>query len=99
MSKKPYKELLGNRVYLELPRKEDSKIIVDENTKQALQKELIKKMSKLKVYDKGDFVDNIKVGDMVLVDPSKITNAVVIPNLGLDVDIILISPFDIIHIW
>ena len=99
MSKKPYKQLLGNRVYLELPRKEESKIIVDENTKEALQKELIKKMSKLKVYDKGDFIDNIKVGDMVLVDPSKITNAVVIPNLGLDVDIILISPFDIIHVW
>jgi hypothetical protein len=99
MSKKPYKQLLGNRVYLELPRKEESKIIVDENTKEALQKELIKKMSKLKVYDKGDFIDNIKVGDIVLVDPSKITNAVVIPNLGLDVDIILISPFDIIHVW
>ncbi len=53
MSKKPYKSLLGNRIYLELPKK----------------------------------------------DESKITNAVVIPNLGLDVDIILISPFDVIHVW
>lgn len=99
MSKKPYKELLGNRIYLELPKKEDSKLIVDENTKEALQKEVMKKMSKLKVYDVGTSVESIKVGDIVLVDPSKITNAVVIPNLGLDVDIILVSPFDVIHVW
>jgi len=56
-------------------------------------------MSKLKVYDVGNTVDLVKAGDIVLVDPSKITNAVVIPNLGLDVDIILISPFDVIHVW
>ena len=99
MSKKPYKKLLGNRIYLELPKKEDSKLIVDENTKEALQKEVMKKMSKLKVYDVGTSVESIKVGDIVLVDPSKITNAVVIPNLGLDVDIILVSPFDVIHVW
>ena len=99
MSKKPYKKLLGNRIYLELPKKDESKIIVDENTKEALQKEVMKKMSKLKVYDIGNTVDLVKAGDIVLVDPSKITSAVVIPNLGLDVDIILISPFDIIHIW
>ena len=72
---------------------------MDENTKEALQKELMKKMSKLKVYDVGNTVDLVKAGDIVLVDPSKITNAVVIPNLGLDVDIILISPFDVIHVW
>ncbi len=99
MSKKPYKKLLGNRIYLELPKKDESKIIVDENTKEALQKEVMKKMSKLKVYDIGNTVDLVKAGDIVLVDPSKITSAVVIPNLGLDVDIILISPFDIIHVW
>ena len=99
MSKKPYKSLLGNRIYLELPKKDESKIIVDENIKEALQKELMKKMSKLKVYDVGNTVDLVKAGDIVLVDPSKITNAVVIPNLGLDVDIILISPFDVIHVW
>lgn len=99
MSKKPYKQLLGNRIYLELPKKEDSKLIVDENTKEALQKEVMKKMSKLKVYDVGTSVESIKVGDIVLVDPSKITNAVVVPNLGLDVDIILVSPFDVIHVW
>ena len=66
---------------------------------EALQKELMKKMSKLKVYDVGNTVDLVKAGDIVLVDPSKITSAVVIPNLDLDVDIILISPFDVIHVW
>ena len=43
-------KLLGNRVLLEMPPQDDnSKLIVDENTKEALQRELLNKMSKLKV--------------------------------------------------
>ena len=62
MAKKPYKELLGNRIYVNVPKKDESKIIVDENTKEALQREMLKKMSKLKVYDVGDIVKNVKAG-------------------------------------
>ena len=40
-------QLLGNRIYLEMPKKEESKIVVDENTKEALQKEFLKKMNRL----------------------------------------------------
>ena len=29
MAKKPYKELLGNRIYVNVPKKDESKIIVD----------------------------------------------------------------------
>ena len=35
-------KLLGNRIYLEMPKEdEESKLIVDENTKEALQRELL----------------------------------------------------------
>ena len=92
-------KLLGNRIYLEMPKQEeDSKLIVDENTKEALQKEMLKKMSKLKVHTVGDLVTSIKAGDIILVDPSSLSKAPLI-NLSNDEEVILVSPFDVIMIW
>ncbi len=95
---KLYKALLGNRIYVEIPKKDESKIIVDENTKEALQREMLKKMAKLTVYDVGDLVTTVKAGDVILVDPGKLKDAMVIP-LSDDKDVLLVSPFDVIHVW
>ena len=92
-------KLLGNRIYVEMPKQnEDRKLIVDENTKEALQKEMLKKMSKLKVHTVGDLVTSIKAGDIILVDPSSLSKAPLI-NLSNDEEVILVSPFDVIMIW
>lgn len=93
-----FKKLLGNRIYVEIPKKEESKLVVDENTKEALQREMLKKMSKLTVYAVGDLVNNISVGDVILVDPGALSKAHVIPITD-DKDVLLISPFDVIHLW
>lgn len=93
-----FKKLLGNRIYVELPKQEESKLIVDENTKEALQKEMLKKMSKLTVYAVGDLVTNIAPGDVILVDPSSLSKSLLIP-LSEDKDVLLISPFDVVHVW
>jgi hypothetical protein len=77
---------------------EESKLIVDENTKEALQKEMLKKFSKLKVHTVGDTVSNIKSGDIVLVDPGTLSKAPLI-NLSDDEQVLLVSPFDVIMIW
>lgn len=90
-------KLLGNRIFLEMPKKEDSKLIVDENTKEALNKEMLKKLSKLKVDSVGDTVTNISIGDMVLVDPNHLQKCPIIEVEGKE--LILISPFDVILIW
>ena len=91
--------LLGNRIYLEMPpQDEDSKIVVDENTKEALQRELLNKMSKLKVLQVGTIVTEIKVGDWVLVDPAALNRATLVP-LSEDENVIMVSPFDVIMIW
>lgn len=95
---KPYKTLLGNRIYVDIPKKEESKLIVDENTKEALQREMLKKMSRLTVYDVGDLVTSVKPGDVILVDPGKLKEAMVIP-LSDDKDVLLVSPFDVMHVW
>lgn len=95
-----FKKLLGNRIYLNMPKKEEeTKLIVDENTKEALKKELLSKMSRLSVYAVGDLVSNISVGDEVLVDPEALSRKAVIIPLSEDKEVLLVSPFDIVHIW
>jgi hypothetical protein len=93
-------KLLGNRILLEMPPQDDnSKLIVDENTKEALQRELLNKMSKLKVLQVGTIVTEIKAGDYVLVDPAALNKATLVPINDNDDRAILVSPFDIIQIW
>lgn len=94
-------KLLGNRIYLEMPKEdEESKLIVDDNTKEALQRELLNKMSKLKVLQVGTIVTEIKVGDWVLIDPKALNNATLVPiSDDGEERVILVSPFDVIMIW
>ena len=94
-------KLLGNRIYLEMPKEdEESKLIVDENTKEALQRELLNKMSKLKVVQVGTIVTEIKIGDWVLVDPAALNRATLVPiSDDGEERVILVSPFDVIQIW
>ena len=94
-------KLLGNRVLLEMPpQEEESKIVVDENTKEALQRELLNKMSKLKVLQVGTIVTEIKAGDWVLVDPAALNKATLVPiSKDGEERAILVSPFDIIQVW
>jgi len=91
-------KLLGNRIYLELPKKEESKLIVDDNTKEALEKEMYKKMSRLTVHSVGTANMDVKAGDVVLVDPQALQKAPLIP-LSDDENVLLVSPFDVIMIW
>lgn len=95
-------KLLGNRIYLEMPKKDESKLIVDENTKEALQKELLKKMSRLKVHSvgTGSAIDpDLVVGCEVLVDPTALRDKTLVIPLSDEEDVLLVSPFDIIQIW
>jgi hypothetical protein len=91
-------KLLGNRIYLEIPKREESKLIVDENTKEALEKEMYKKMSRLTVHSVGTANMDVKAGDVVLVDPQALQKAPLIP-LSDDENVLLVSPFDVIMVW
>ena len=92
-----FKKLLGNRILLDLPKKDEGKLIVDENTKEALEREMMQKLNKLRVHAVGDLVSNIKIGDEILVDPAALGKAPVIP-IGDD-NKLLVTPFDVILIW
>ena len=92
-----FKQLRGNRLLLDLPKKEEGKLIVDENTKEALEKEMMQKLNKLTVYSVGDLVTDIKAGDEILVDPAALSKSPVIP-IGEE-NKLLVSPFDVILVW
>jgi hypothetical protein len=94
---KDFKQLRGNRLLLDLPKKEEGKLIVDENTKEALEKEMMQKLNKLTVYAVGDLVTDIKAGDEILVDPASLQKSPVIP-IGEE-NKLLVSPFDVILVW
>lgn len=84
-----------------MPKKEESKLIVDENTKESLHKEMLKKMSKLKVYMVGENIDEkaLKKGSIVLVEPSALSKAPIIDIDDCENSLLLVNYFDIIHIW
>lgn len=99
------KLVTGRHVYIQIPPKKEGKVIVDENTKEALQKAMLQHLKVTTVFAKGDMVtDKINVGDKVLVDPAALTN----PNTvkltlendeGESVDVALVQDYHIIHVW
>jgi hypothetical protein len=94
-------KLLGNRIYLEVPKEEESKLIVDSNTKDALKKEMLKNMNRLKVHSVGTAITDpdLKVGVYVLVDPVALRDKTLVVPISETEDVLLVSIFDIVHIW
>jgi hypothetical protein len=97
MNKKPL--VLGKNVYVNIPEKEENKIIVDANTKEALAKELLLKLKKLEIWAIGDAANpKLKVGQMVLIDPAAITRAKMV-EFDDGITRALVLDYDIVHIW
>lgn len=93
-----FKKLLGRRVYLEIPEEPKSDLYLDDETKAALEAERAKKYCRLAVYAVGTDVTDLQEGDEVMIDPSSAAKVMKIP-LGPDKEVLLVSIFDIAHIW
>lgn len=97
---KPYKTLLGNRIYvvIDLP---TYSIQMADSAKKALIAEAAKKLSRAVVYDIGTGVhpDNpIKVGDEVMVGKEGIIRGDLV-NLSDDLSVMMVNPIEIVQIW
>ena len=92
--------VLGKNVYVDIPPEDkERKIIVDANTKEALQKELLVKLKKLQIWAVGDAANpKLEVGQWVLIDPTAITSAKMV-TFDDDITRALILDYNIIHIW
>lgn len=97
---KPFKKLLGNRVYLNIPVIPESPLVLSEEVKKELIAKEQNKYMRLSVYAVGDAlpIDYLQEGDFVFVDPTTLQNAPVI-HLTDQLSVLMISPASIIHIW
>lgn len=97
MKEKGFKKLWGNRILLDVPQVEDTKVIISEELRVSLTKESMPKYFKLKVFAVGDSITDIKEGDELLVDPSRLSQCPILNILGKDR--VLVSVFDVILTW
>jgi hypothetical protein len=102
---KEFKQLRGTRIYLEMPEEPKSLLHLDDESKLAIEAEKMKKWGRLTVYAVGNSVNagvdeefHIKEGDVVMIDPTAASKIVKIP-LSEDVEVLMLSSFDIAHIW
>lgn len=93
-----YKSLRGNRILLDFPDLEESSLILDDATKEALKQDQVLKFDRLKVYAVGDTVTDIKPGDEVFMDPISLKHKGIRVIVGKKLKIVT-SPFDVILIW
>lgn len=71
---------------------------LDDETKAALEAERMKRYGRLTVYAVGSDVTELQEGDEVMIDPGSASKVLKIP-LSPDKDVLLVSLFDIAHIW
>ena len=103
---KGFKRLLGQRVYLLAPEVKTEKIHLSDKAKKEIAAERMKGFMRLKVYAVGEGVRNesgigflpVNEGDEVLVGDMALANAPII-HLDNGVSVILVSYYDIVHIW
>lgn len=95
---KEFKQLRGNRIYLEKPEEPKSSLHLDAASKEALELEKLKTWGRLKVYAVGNLIEDIKEGDEIMIDPTQTSKVAKIP-LTPDKEVLMISVFDVCHIW
>lgn len=95
---KPFKKVFGNRVYLEVPKMPESSIVISEESKKKWFEDNKLALSKFTVYAVGDSVNSIKEGDVVAVDQPALARAAVL-KIDEGKEVIVISIFDVAHIW
>ena len=64
-----------------------------------LEKEKLRTYGRLKVYAVGNGVEHIFPGDEVMIDPSSAARGVVKIPLSEDKEVIMVSVFDVAHVW
>lgn len=90
-------KVLGNRVYLDMPLLPESKIELSPDLKKEVLQETATKFQKLTVFQIGEAVTNVKVGDEVYVDPNALRRSPLIEVEGKEK--LVVASFDIMHIW
>ena len=96
---KPFKQLRGRTILLDVPKKKESVIKLSAKDEDTIMQEAMKMWSKLTVYAVGDRVDEVKEGDQVYVRTSAL-NLEVVERIEIDGQTkLVLNEGDVIIIW
>jgi hypothetical protein len=96
---KPFKQLRGRTILLDVPKRKESKIQLSAKDEDAIMQEAMKMWSKLTVYAVGDRVEEVKEGDQVYVRTAAL-NMETVERIDIDDEVkLVLNEGDVIIIW
>jgi hypothetical protein len=96
---KPFKQLRGRTILLDVPKKKESVIKLSAKDEDTIMQEAMKMWSKLTVYAVGDRVEEVKEGDQVYVRTAAL-NMETVERIDIDDEVkLVLNEGDVIIIW
>jgi hypothetical protein len=96
---KPFKQLRGRTILLDVPQRKESSIQLSAKDEDALMADAAKLWSKLTVYAIGDKVEEVAVGDQVYVRTSAL-NMEHVERIDIDGQVkLVLNEGDVVIIW
>lgn len=97
--RKPFKQLRGRTILLDVPKRKESSIQLTAKDEDMIMQEAMKMWSKLTVYAVGDKVEEVKEGDKVYVRTSSL-NMETVERIDIDGEMkLVLNEGDVIIIW
>lgn len=97
--RKPFKQLRGRTILLDVPKRKESSIQLTAKDEDMIMQEAMKMWSKLTVYAVGDKVEEVKEGDKVYVRTSSL-NMETVERIEIDGEMkLVLNEGDVIIIW
>jgi len=96
---KPFKQLRGRTILLDVPKKKESVIKLSAKDEDTIMQEAMKMWSKLTVYAVGDRVDEVKEGDKVYVRTAAL-NMETVERIEIDGEVkLVLNEGDVVIVW
>lgn len=96
---KPFKQLRGRTILLDVPKKKESVIKLSAKDEDTIMQEAMKMWSKLTVYAVGDRVEEVKEGDQVYVRTAAL-NMETVERIEIDGEVkLVLNEGDVVIVW
>jgi hypothetical protein len=96
---KPFKQLRGRTILLDVPKRKESAIQLSAKDEDMIMQEAVKMWNKLTVYAVGDKVEDVREGDQVYVRTSSL-NMEVVERIDIDGEVkLVLNEGDVVIIW
>ena len=96
---KPFKQLRGRTILLDVPKRKESAIQLSAKDEDMIMAEAVKMWNKLTVYAVGDKVEEVKEGDKVYVRTSAL-NMETVERIDIDGEVkLVLNEGDVVIVW